>query len=87
MKFTSVLLILGLLIIGSCSDSNELEQVDIQNYLNNLGRMAIDTAGVYVVIDQPGSDTRPAESSIVEMTYTARYLDDTIFDKPVWKRW
>ncbi len=81
MKFTSVLLILGLLIIGSCSDSNELEQVDIQNYLNNLGRMAIDTAGVYVVIDQPGSDTRPAESSIVEMTYTARYLDDTIFDQ------
>ena len=64
MKFTSVVLILCLFIIASCSDNDELEKVDIQNYLNNLGWMATDTAGVYVVIDQPGSDARPAEASI-----------------------
>jgi len=81
MKFTSVVLILCLFIIASCSDNDELEKVDIQNYLNNLGWMATDTAGVYVVIDQPGSDARPAETSIVEMAYTAKYLDNTIFDQ------
>ncbi len=81
MKFTSVSLILGLLITSACSNSDEVEKVDIQNYLNNLGWLPIDTAGVYVVIENHGSAERPAETNIVEMTYTARYLDDTVFDQ------
>jgi FKBP-type peptidyl-prolyl cis-trans isomerase FkpA len=81
MKFTSLWLFLALFIIAACSDSTESEKADIQNYLNNLGWVATDTAGVYVVVENPGSADRPTESSIVEMAYTARYLDDTVFDQ------
>lgn len=81
MKFTSLLLFLALFIIAACSDGTESEKADIQNYLNNLGWIATDTAGVYVVVENPGSADRPTESSIVEMAYTARYLDDTVFDE------
>lgn len=72
---------MALFIIAACSDSSESEQADIENYLNNLGWIATDTAGVYVVVENPGSADRPTESSIVEMAYTARYLDDSVFDE------
>lgn len=72
---------MALFIIAACSDSTESEKADIQNYLNNLGWIATDTAGVYVVVENPGSADRPTESSIVEMAYTARYLDDIVFDE------
>lgn len=81
MKFTSLWLFLALFIIAACTDSTESEKADIQNYLNNLGWIATDTAGVYVVVENPGSADRPTESSIVEMAYTARYLDDIVFDE------
>ncbi len=72
---------MALFIIAACSDSSESEQADIENYLNNLGWIATDTAGVYVVVENPGSADRPTESSIVEMAHTARYLDDSVFDE------
>jgi FKBP-type peptidyl-prolyl cis-trans isomerase FkpA len=81
MKLTSLWFFSALFIISACSDSTESEKADIENYLNNLGWMATDTAGVYVVIEDPGTADRPTESSIVEMNYTAKYLDDTVFDE------
>jgi len=81
MKFPFVWFTLIFCIVSGCSDNLESEKTEIQNYINNNGLETTDTAGVYIVVENEGSSARPKESSIIELTYTARYLDEIVFDQ------
>jgi len=75
------LMALFVLLLASCTDSTQGENVEIENYILSHNLTVTDTSGVKVAITTPGSVDRPSETSIIEMTYTGKYLDNTVFDK------
>lgn len=79
------LVVLTLILMGSlmisCSKSTNEDQLTILNYLDARGLVALDTAGVFVVISAPGSNERPKESSSVQFSYKGYYVDGEVFDQ------
>ena len=72
-----------LLFIGglSCTDNTNEDRITILNYLDSNGLVGIDTSGVFVVIQVPGSVEKPAETSSLRIKYTGYYIDGVVFDQ------
>lgn len=75
---------LALFLFVSCSENEETfefqTETDITKYItdNNLNAQKTNS-GLYYVIDNEGSGTMPTENSVVNIAYTAYFLDGTIF--------
>ena len=80
-----VYLILSLLIFTSCGKDNDFEpqtEADIIAYIaaNDLNATRT-SSGLYYVIDNSGSGTRPTSSSNVTVAYKGYFLDGNTFDQ------
>ncbi|ARV06436.1 hypothetical protein BTO04_06870 [Polaribacter sp. SA4-10] len=82
-----ITLIFTLLLFVSCSIENEPSftpqtEADILQYIedNNLTATKTDS-GLYYVINNEGTGTRPTENSVVNITYEGYFLDGTIFEQ------
>lgn len=75
-----------LFLFASCStndsDFDPQTEADILEYIeeNNLNAQKSDS-GLYYVIDNEGSGTRPSANSVVNINYKGYFLDGTVFDK------
>lgn len=68
-----------MLLMFSCSSSDDT--FDIQTYLTENDLEAVDTLGVYVIVNERGTDTIPVDYGVkIELKYTGYYLDQTVFD-------
>jgi len=81
MKFTSFILPLLVIFVAACADNLDEEKRRIEKYIISNGWKTIDTSGVYVFIEDQGTADRPIESSEIELSYTAKYIDDVVFDQ------
>lgn len=81
MNFKPLLWLVTAVFFSTCTSTAEGEFEEIQSYLLNNNLSAEDTSGVYVAILLEGTKEKPVESSIIEMSYTGKYLDNTVFDK------
>lgn len=70
-----------LLLLLACAPDIDVERNEILQYLKSKNMKAIDTLGVFVVIDDEGSELKPKEKSTITLSFEARYLDDEVFDK------
>jgi FKBP-type peptidyl-prolyl cis-trans isomerase FkpA len=82
-----VYLILSLLIFTSCGKDNDFEpqtEADIIAYIaaNDLNATRT-SSGLYYVIDNSGSGTRPTSTSNVTVAYKGYFLDGNTFDQSV----
>jgi len=78
-------LFFSILIFTSCSKDSNFEpqtEADILKYIedNNLNATKTDS-GLYYVINNEGSGTRPTSSSNVTVAYRGYFLDGTTFDQ------
>jgi len=64
-----------------CTDPTQGEEEDILKYVNTYGLNVTDTLGLKIEFAGAGNPDRPVETSVVEITYIGKYLDNTIFDK------
>jgi FKBP-type peptidyl-prolyl cis-trans isomerase FkpA len=81
-------LFFSILLITSCSSSsdekfidyNTLNETEIQDYIlqNNLTPQKTES-GLYYIINNEGTGTRPLESSIVNIEYKGTFIDGTTF--------
>ena len=81
MKLLRILVFLGLIGVSACSDLEDEDRITILNYLDTRNLVAIDTAGVYVVITKSGDQSRPSETSTIQFSYKGYYTDDIVFDQ------
>lgn len=74
-------ILLFMLVLLSCGKDDNGDAALIEQYLIENGISYVTTSSVYVHIKNQGSDIYPSDGSIVELAYTAAYLDGQIFDK------
>ncbi|KGL62779.1 FKBP-type peptidyl-prolyl cis-trans isomerase [Polaribacter sp. Hel1_85] len=78
-------LFFSIFLFTSCAgdDSPTFEtEADILEYISENNLNATKTnSGLYYVINNEGTETRPTENDIVEVDYKAYFLDGTIYDE------
>ena len=84
-----IYLFFSLILFTSCANNEEeiidytpLNEIEIQDYIseNNLTPQKTDS-GLYYIINNDGTGTRPIESSIVNIKYKGSFLDGTTIDE------
>jgi FKBP-type peptidyl-prolyl cis-trans isomerase len=82
-----VYLFFSLILFTSCAGDDSptftpQTEADILEYIseNNLNTTKTNS-GLYYVINNEGTETRPTENDIVEVDYKASFLDGTVFDE------
>ena len=83
--FTLALLLVPFALLISCDDSQEDKDMElILDYIANKNLDAQKTAeGIYYVIDNPGTGTRPDINSTVTVDYEGFLVDDRKFDSSI----
>ncbi len=81
MRLVGVILIFITGMMTSCTNNTNEDLITILNYLDTRGLVAVDTAGVFVVIGTPGTTDRPKENSTIKLTYKGYYIDGEVFDQ------
>ena len=76
--------IVAALLIASCKKDDNQREIDdmlIMEYVDSMNLDAESTAsGLYIVIDEPGSDEHPTVNSTVSVAYRGEFLDGDVFD-------
>ena len=80
-----ITLFLAVLLFTSCSNDSSFEpqtEADILKYIedNNLNATKTDS-GLYYVINNEGTGSRPTSTSNVTVAYKGYFLDGTVFDE------
>ena len=82
-----IYLFFSLILFTSCAGDDSptftpQTEADILEYIseNNLNTTKTNS-GLYYVINNEGTETRPTENDIVEVDYKASFLDGTVFDE------
>jgi FKBP-type peptidyl-prolyl cis-trans isomerase FkpA len=87
MKYYFLLLLIPVIAFTSCSKPPQfsaskqaaIDDANIRAYIANNNIVAKDTLGVYYQIISPGTGARPTANSTVQVTYTGKMLDGTVF--------
>lgn len=69
------------LLLLACGGSIDNQHDEILTYLRNNNFTSVDTNGIYLVLKKEGSLERPKEDSSISLSYTAKYLNDVVFDQ------
>lgn len=82
-----LIFLLFIILFTSCSNDNDTDftqqtEADITKYIaeNNLNAIRSNT-GLYYVINNEGTGSRPIRSSNVTVAYKGYFLDGTVFDQ------
>lgn len=80
-RFLVITFSLICLSLPSCTDNLATERLEILNYLENNGKVAKDTLGIFIIVDNEGGENKPFLTSSVTINYIGKYLDGTLFDQ------
>ena len=64
----------------SCGKADLVFEEEIASYGKEKGYLFTDTLGVYVYFQDRGEEEKPVQTQIITFEYTAKYLDDAVFD-------
>ncbi len=79
--FIAIGIISVLSLLSACTDDQEQEVIDRENYLKEHNITTEPTAsGLYYIETLEGTGTSPGVGDMVKVDYEGRFLDGTIFD-------